>query len=135
MKIELPKAWEISNCYIALWGEIQKYQESNFFFILQFKTQYIWFGLVMFYGISTLVDYSMPDPVYTYMICKWIVYKKDFLKQNKTHLHTNGFKNLTLTILFIINHFFCTHLKSFKYCYLTPVVLFAHSEMVSSIAI
>ena len=27
-----------------------------------------WRGLVWFYGISTIVDYSMPNPVYTYML-------------------------------------------------------------------
>ena len=30
-------------------------------------------GLVAFYGISTLVNYLMPNPFYTYVICKQIV--------------------------------------------------------------
>ena len=30
--------------------------------------KYIWFGLFVFYGISTIVDYLMPKPVYTYII-------------------------------------------------------------------
>ena len=28
--------------------------------------KYIWFGLVGFYGISTIVGYLMPNPLYTY---------------------------------------------------------------------
>ena len=27
-----------------------------------------WYGLVWFYGLSTIVGYQMPNPVYTYMI-------------------------------------------------------------------
>ena len=27
----------------------------------------VWFGLVWFIGISTLVDYLMPNPVYSYI--------------------------------------------------------------------
>ena len=30
--------------------------------------KYIWFGLVGFYGISTLVGYLMPNPLYTYIL-------------------------------------------------------------------
>ena len=29
---------------------------------------YIWFGLVGFYGISTIVGYLMPHPLYTYIL-------------------------------------------------------------------
>ena len=28
----------------------------------------IWFGLVGFYGISTIVGYLMPNPLYTYIL-------------------------------------------------------------------
>ena len=28
----------------------------------------IWFGLVWFYGISTIVGYLMPNPLYTYVL-------------------------------------------------------------------
>ena len=28
----------------------------------------MWFGLVGFYGISTLVDYLMPNPLYAYIL-------------------------------------------------------------------
>ena len=30
--------------------------------------RYIWFSLVGFYGISTIVGYLMPNPVYTYVL-------------------------------------------------------------------
>ena len=32
-----------------------------------------WFGSVKFYGISTLVGYLMPNPVYTYIILRYYV--------------------------------------------------------------
>ena len=34
---------------------------------LYIYTKYIWFGLVGFYGISTIVGYLMPNPFYTYI--------------------------------------------------------------------
>ena len=33
--------------------------------------KYIWFGLVGFYGISTIVGYLMPNPLYTYIWNKY----------------------------------------------------------------
>ena len=30
--------------------------------------KYIWFGLVDFYGVSTVVGYLMPNPLYTYIL-------------------------------------------------------------------
>ena len=35
--------------------------------------EYIRFGLVVFYGISTLVGYLMPNPLYTYIIIIMII--------------------------------------------------------------
>ena len=35
---------------------------------LYINTKYIWFGLVGFYGISTIVGYLMPNPLYSYML-------------------------------------------------------------------
>ena len=32
-----------------------------------------WFGLVLFYGISTVVDYLMPNPVFAYVLNVWFV--------------------------------------------------------------
>ena len=34
---------------------------------LYIYVKYIWFGLVWFDGISTIVDYLMPNPLYTYI--------------------------------------------------------------------
>ena len=40
--------------------------------------KYIWFGLVGFYGISTIVGYLMPNPLYTYILniydLVWLVF-------------------------------------------------------------
>ena len=38
----------------------------------------VWFGLVWFYGISTILGYLMPNPIHTYtlniyMICEYIL--------------------------------------------------------------
>ena len=30
--------------------------------------KYIWFGWVGFYGLSTIVGYLMPNPLYTYIL-------------------------------------------------------------------
>ena len=35
---------------------------------LNLYSKYIWFGLVWFYGISTIVGYLMPNPVYSYIL-------------------------------------------------------------------
>ena len=35
---------------------------------LYIYSKYIWFGFVGFYGISTIVGYLMPNPVYTYIL-------------------------------------------------------------------
>ena len=32
------------------------------------NNSFIWFGLVGFYGISTIVGYLMPNPLYTYIL-------------------------------------------------------------------
>ena len=33
----------------------------------------VWFGLVGFYGISIIVGYLMPNPVFTYILNIWFV--------------------------------------------------------------
>ena len=35
--------------------------------------KYIWFGLAWFYGISTIIGYFMPNPIYTYILNIWFV--------------------------------------------------------------
>ena len=39
---------------------------------LYINIKYIWFGLVSFYGISTLENYLMLNPLYTYCPVGWI---------------------------------------------------------------
>ena len=34
--------------------------------------EYVWFDLVRFYGISTIVGYLMPTPLYTYVLDIWV---------------------------------------------------------------
>ena len=40
----------------------QSYRSTLYIYI-----KYIWFGLVWFYGISTIVGYLKPNPLYTYI--------------------------------------------------------------------
>ena len=39
----------------------------------------ICFGLVWFYGISTIVGYSMPNPLYTYLVKIYDLVGFDFM--------------------------------------------------------
>ncbi len=43
----------------------------NTTFYLYIYMKYIWFGLVWFYGISTIVGYLMPNPLYIYIKYIW----------------------------------------------------------------
>ena len=76
----------------------------------------IWFGLVWFYGISTIVGYLMPNPLYTYVYV--------FCTQ------LNGFKYFYLIqiILFTINHLY-TQLNGTKYCYALLTIQFNNSHL------
>ena len=58
-------------------------------------------GLVGFYGISTIVGYLMPNPVFTNI--KWFVnsFGKDTFKRDWAHLLYTA----------------CTQLNGFNYCY------------------
>ena len=40
---------------------------SNIKYIKNIDIKYIWFSLVWFYGISTIIGYLMPNPLYTYI--------------------------------------------------------------------
>ena len=44
------------------------YQPFNAKSSLYKYIKYIWFGLIGFYGISTIVGYLMPNPLYTYIL-------------------------------------------------------------------
>ena len=48
--------WHINYCWL--------FNAKSFLYIY---IKYIWFGLVGFYGISTIVGYLMPNPLYTYI--------------------------------------------------------------------
>ena len=49
--------WHINHCWLF-----------NAKSSLDIYIKYIWFGLVGFYGISTIVGYLMPNPLYTYIL-------------------------------------------------------------------
>ena len=49
--------WYIDHCWLF------KVKSSSYIYI-----KYIWFGLVGFYGISNIVCYLMPNPLYTYIL-------------------------------------------------------------------
>ena len=52
---------------LVLW-HINQYRLFNAKSCLFIYIKYIGFSLVWFYGISIIVDYSMPIPVYTYIL-------------------------------------------------------------------
>ena len=49
--------WHINHCRLFI-------AKSSFYISIK----YICFGLVGFYGISTIVGYLMPNPLYTYIL-------------------------------------------------------------------
>ena len=55
--------------------------------------KYIWFGLVWFYGISTIVRYLMPNPLFTYILNIW------FEKPNAKYSVGNGQVNIWCLIV------------------------------------
>ena len=62
----------------------------------------IWFGLVWFYGISTIVSYFMPDLLYTYILRIYVCF---------------GW------VLWYINAFSLFNAKSFLYIYILSIYL------------
>ena len=51
---------------LVLW-HINHFRLFNASSSLYIYINYIWFGWVGFYGISTIVGYLMPNPLYTYI--------------------------------------------------------------------
>ena len=47
--------------HIVKWFQVLLFIDRTHF-------NFSWFGLIVFYAISTLVGYLMPNPVYTYII-------------------------------------------------------------------
>ena len=62
--------------------------------------KYIWFGLVGFYGISTIVGYLIPNPLYTYIL---------------------NIYGLVWLVLWHINHCRLFNAKSFSYIYILDI--------------
>ena len=65
----------ILNIYDLVWLGFMTYQPLWLFNVkssLYIYIKYIGFGLVGFYGISTIVGYLMPTPLYTYIYIKYI---------------------------------------------------------------
>ena len=61
----------ILNIYDLVWLDLWHISHCRLFntkFCLYIYIEYIWFGLVGFYGISTIVGYLMPNSVYTYIL-------------------------------------------------------------------
>ena len=115
--------WHINHCRLF-------YVKSSLYIYIR----YIWFGLVGFYGISTIVGYLMPSPLYTHTF-KELEVICGHISISIVSTQLNGFNNcyLTLISLFDINYLFAhnqvlqcntnnlilgTHLKSFKYFYI-----------------
>ena len=67
--------WHINHCRL--------FNAKSFLYIY---IKYIWFGLVGFYGISTIIIYLMANPLYTYISNTFV--KKQFVSNilNKTGL-------------------------------------------------
>ena len=52
--------WHINHCRL--------FNAKSYLYIY---IKYLWFGLVGFYGISTIVGYLMPNPLYTYICIQY----------------------------------------------------------------
>ena len=60
--------WHTKGCWL--------FNAKSCFYI---HIEYIWFGLVGFYGISTIVGYLMPNPLYTYTLNIYDLVWLDFM--------------------------------------------------------
>ena len=61
----------ILNIYDLIWLGFMAYHHCKLFNAkssLYIYIKYIWFDLVWFYSISTIVGYLMPNPLYTYIL-------------------------------------------------------------------
>ena len=103
-------------------------------------------GLVWFYGMSTIVGYAMPNPVYTYILdiydletqvkkVKWFqvllcITNNSIKHQSFIYSQLNDETVLFLTIQFSISHFFALSLfvKQFYLTYRYDPIRCHHSE-------
>ena len=89
-----------------LW-HINHYRFFNAKSSLYIYIKYIRFGLIWFYGMSTIVVYLMPNLLYIYIYILNIY-------MNCTHI---------LLIIFLNEpELFCTQLNGFEYCYITVTI-------------
>ena len=97
--------------------------------------------LVVFYGISTLIGYLMPNPVYTHISNishRWIACRQHYFQMGCLNT-VEWFQVLLPNTNHSINHylFVCTQLNGSKYCHVILIIQFnshllVHSLMVSS---
>ena len=90
----------ILNIYILVWLVLWHFNHCRLFntkSFLYIYIKYIWFGLVGFYGISTIVGYLMPNAFNTYIL---------------------NIYNLVWLVLWHINHYRLFNTKSSLYIYI-----------------
>ena len=94
--------------------------------------KYIWFGLVGFYGISTIVGYLMLNPVHTYILnihnLVWVGFYGistivGYLMPNPVHIYIYiKYTQYGLSwVLWHINHCRLFNVKSFLYVYIKHI--------------
>ena len=75
----MPKPLVLSNSFGWVWFDWVLWHINHCWLFnakssLNIYIRYIWFSLVGFYGISTIVGYLMPNPIYTYILNKYMVW-------------------------------------------------------------
>ena len=89
--------------------------------------KYIWFGLGGFFGISTIVGYLMPNPLYTCILNIYdLVYKPHFVDTSLNEPEIILLYSVKWFQIFLSN-------SNISIYYINH--LFAHIEVVTSIAI
>ena len=94
----------------------------------------IWFGFVWFYGISTIVGYLMPNPLYTYILSiyikfvwvRWhINYCRIFNGNASLYIYLSNIYDLVWVglVLWHINHCRLFNAKSSLYIYIKYLCL------------
>ena len=118
--------WYINHCRLFN-------AKSSFYVYIK----YTWFGLVEFYGISTIVGYLIPHPLYMYIL-KCIIWfgllwfynistTVDYLMPNPVNKYILNYvicKHFVDDFLNEPELYFWIQLNGFKYCYLTLIILF-----------
>ena len=85
--------------------------------------RYIWFGLIGFYGISTIVGYLIPNPLYTYILDIYDLVWLGFMAYQP-------FRVISCQILFIHVyqiHMICKQILLITFLNEPELIFFAHS--------